>query len=67
MKTTDMKNFIRVEDVVFKRTEKDREEVGIIVNEGLGPIIDMHGMVVPAPLWSWRAIGNHVMTVTEDK
>lgn len=56
---------MRLETIEFKRGEKAPWETGVLVNEGMGPIIDMNGIVVPAPLWNWRPISEQVMTVLE--
>jgi hypothetical protein len=45
---------LRVESIIFKRSQKSPEEAGLLINEGEGPIIDMLGKVVPAPIWSWN-------------
>jgi hypothetical protein len=55
---------MRVETCQFKRKRASVWERGVIINEGNGPIIDMKGEVVPAPIWNWRAVGENVITVS---
>jgi hypothetical protein len=58
-------NSLRVETCEFKRDLSHGWERGIIVNEGSGPIIDMHGQVVKSPIRDWRVMSENVMTVLD--
>jgi hypothetical protein len=55
-----------VETIRFRRTITAKPEMGIIINYGDGPIIDMNGEVVPPPVYHWQPIAQHRITVTEE-
>lgn len=54
---------LHVQTVWFTRSKTSTPEWGVIVNEGSGPIIDMDGKVVDAPVWDYRTHPQQVMTV----
>lgn len=58
-----MNDTLRVESCYFQRKRDAPWEYGIIVNNGDGPIIDMDGKVVPAPIENYRTSHDQVMTV----
>lgn len=58
---------LRIETIVFQRKSGADWEDGIIVNEGTGPIIDMDGQVVPAPVMDWKPRPIQLMTVNEGR
>lgn len=62
----DMK-MLTVETVRFKRTERSPWERGLIINYGDGPIIDMHGKVVPDEdgVWDWKELSETKITVVD--
>lgn len=53
---------LRIESVVFKRTENSEWEVGIIINEGTGLLLDYAGKPVDE-CWNWKRDNRHVMTI----
>jgi hypothetical protein len=57
---------IRIESITFQRNEHGPFETGLLINEGDGPIIDMDGKVVEAPIWQWRP-NNRLVMELEDK
>ena len=54
---------MRLETVDFKRTKLSPRERGVMVNEGDGPLIDMDGNIVKAPVYNWWARNESVMFV----
>jgi hypothetical protein len=58
-------NSLRVETCEFQRALGQGWERGVIVNEGVGPIIDMQGQIVKAPIGNWRVVSENVMTVLD--
>lgn len=53
---------IRVDHCEFLRESSSDWEDGIIVNEGMGPIVDVNGEIVK-DVWNYRVTHRHVMTV----
>lgn len=56
---------LRIETIRFRRFEHSPWERGITVNEGSGPIIDMHGHVVSPPVHDYQMINDTVLTVLD--
>lgn len=54
---------MRLEVVSFQRDKSSEIERGVMVDEGNGPLIDMNGHIVPAPIWNWVSLNEAVMTV----
>lgn len=63
-----MTKTMRIETVEFQREQDSPIELGVMINEGDGPIIDMDGKMVPeGGLWHYHLRSIHVMTVTEER
>ena len=51
-----------IESIEFNRSKGAPLELGVLVNGGDGPIIDMAGKVV-GECWDYRRTGEHAMTI----
>lgn len=56
---------LRITEIWFKRSENAEWELGVDIAEGTGPLIDMNGKIVPAPIWNTREAYGNVMVVQE--
>lgn len=54
---------LRIETVVFRRTEDSQPERGLLFNEGDGALVDMDGKVVYGPIWDSRSDSHMAATV----
>lgn len=54
---------LRIETVKIKREEHSDWEVMISINEGSGPLIDLDGKIVEAPIFAGRDLNEQVMAV----
>lgn len=56
---------MKIESVIFKRDELADWEDGVMIAEGCGPLIDLAGHVVPAPIWSWHPSYDFIVKARE--
>lgn len=53
---------LRVTPITFKRKASSYWEVGILINDGVGPVLDIHGLLVPE-VYTMRRTGTFTVQV----
>lgn len=62
-----MTKVLRIETCEIQRIENGPWEKALNVNDGMGPLIDMDGHLIPIPVWNGHPLVEQMMTVREDR